>query len=263
MLYPFWYVFMYSLSDPGRTVINNLFLVPSHFTLNAYKYVLSQPLIYSAYRNTLFITLAGTAVNLLVTSFMAYALSMDRVTGKKIVLKLLIFSMLFSGGLIPTYLVVRQFGLIDSLWSLIIPNALSVYYTLIMIRFFRSIPASLLESAKIDGCNDIYILFRIVLPLSTAAITAIGLFYAVGHWNEYLTAILYINKAQKNPLQVILYNMLTENIQARQAGMTDDALTPQSLKMSAVIVALAPIMMVYPFLQKHFMKGVLLGSVKG
>ena len=140
---------------------------------------------------------------------------------------------------------------------------MNVFYMMIMMRFFKSIPASLIESAKIDGCNDVFILIRIVIPVSTAVFAAIGLFCAVGYWNEYLSGVIYINHKEKSPLQVILYGMLKENIEASQLGYERRAITPDSVKMGTVVVALLPILMVYPFIQKHFMKGVMLGAVKG
>ena len=173
------------------------------------------------------------------------------------------FTMLFSGGMIPTYMVVRRLGLVDTLWALILPNAFSVYYMLIMIRFFKSIPSSLIESAKIDGCNEIYILFKIIIPVSTAVFAAIGLFSAVGYWNEYLSGVIYINHIEKSPIQVVLYGMLKQNLMASQLGHENKQMTPETVKMCTVIVALLPILMVYPFIQKHFMKGVMLGAVKG
>lgn len=264
MLYPIWYVIMYSFSDPNYTELNNLYLIPSHFTLSTYEYVIKQPLIFLSYKNTIFVTVVGTLINLLLTSLTAYPLSRSKLTGKRFFFNLLLFTMLFSGGMIPTYLVVKGTGLIDTLWALIIPQSFSVYYVVVMVRFFKGIPDSLIESAKIDGCNDFFILFRIILPLSTACLAAIGLFYAVWHWNEYFAGVIYINTPEKKTLQVILNAMLNQNVLGSNIGLKKGQLvTPMSMKMASVMVALVPILLVYPFLQKYFTKGVMIGSIKG
>lgn len=262
-LYPMWYVLMYSLSDPHMRRLNSIFLVPAGFTLETYKYVLSQQMILTGYKNTMFIVIMGTALSLLVVSLAAYPLSREKLLGKNIIFSIFMFTMLFDGGMIPTYLVVQKLGLVDNLWALILPGIMSVYYMLIMIRFFRSIPVSLIESAKIDGCNDIFILFRIIIPMSTAVFAAIGLFCAVGSWNEYLSSVIYINSQEKRPIQLVLYGLLKQNLAASQFGFESPVLTPETIKMATVIVALLPIIVVYPFIQKHFMKGVMLGAVKG
>jgi putative aldouronate transport system permease protein len=263
MLYPMWYVIMYSLSDPTSNHLNNLYLLPDKFTLDSYKYVLTESLIFTGLKNSIIITVSGTAISLIVISFAAYTFSREKLIGKNIIFGLFLFTMLFGGGLVPTYLVVKQLGMVDTLWALILPNTMNVYFMLIMIRFFRSIPSSLIESAKIDGGNEIYILFRIVLPMSTAALAAVGLFSAVGYWNDYLSGVIYINHSEHNPLQVILYSLLSQSLRASELGYENFRMTPDSIKMSTVVVALAPILIVYPFIQKHFSKGVMLGAVKG
>jgi putative aldouronate transport system permease protein len=262
MLYPMWYVVMYSLSNPNKIVLSSLYLWPADLSLETYRYVLSQQTIYSGLLNSLFITVVGTAVNLIVISFTAYPLSRDNLFGRKTIFVYFAFTMLFGGGLVPTYLVVRQLGLIDSLWSLIIPSALSVYYLLIMMKFFRGIPASLFDSAKLDGASEFYLVFKIVLPLSGAALAAIGLFCAVGHWNGYFDALIFLNSMEKYPLALILYGMLKRTVNPAATGMKV-IVTPVNVKMTSVVIALIPILLVYPFLQKYFMSGVMLGSVKG
>lgn len=263
-LYPVWYVIMYSFSDPNYTELNSLYLLPSHFTLSTYEYVIKQPAIFAGYKNTIFITVVGTAINLLLTLATAYPFSRRKMIGKNIFFNLLLFTMLFGGGMIPSYLVVKATGLMDTLWALIIPGAFSPYYVIIMVKFIKGIPESLIESAKMDGCNDIFILFRIIMPLSTACLAAIGLFYAVGHWNEYFSGVIYINDPDKKPLQVILNAMLNQNVLGSNVGIKRGQLvTPMSMKMASVMVVLAPILVVYPFLQKYFSKGVLIGSIKG
>jgi len=199
-----------------------------------------------------------------VTSGLAYAVSRKRLRFRRFIMFMLMFSILFQPGLIPSYLVVRNLGMIDSIWSLILPVMTSGWYVLLMKGFFDSIPDSLEEAARIDGANEIGIWFRIILPLSLPSLVAFGLFYAVGYWNTYFNALMYINDFQKWPLQVVLQNMLvdpasaTGNIDFR----SDKQMPTETLKMAAVVIATVPIMLVYPFLQKHFAKGAMVGSVK-
>lgn len=263
MIYPLWYVIMYSFSDPNVVVLNGLYLTPSKFSLSTYKFILGQHTIFTGIMNSIFITVIGTALSLFLLSFSAYPLSRDKFVGRKFVFAYFIFTMLFNGGMVPTYLVVRQFGMVNSLWSLIIPNSLSIYYMLIMIKFFKTIPLSVFESAKLDGAKEFYIVFKIVLPLSKAALAAIGLFCAVGQWNQYFSGLIYLNDMEKYPLQVILYGMLTRTMSTAATGNKGLSVTPMNIKMGAVVVTLLPILLVYPFVQKYFMTGVMLGSVKG
>jgi len=263
MLYPIWYVLMYSLSDPAKESLNNYYLIPDGFTLQTYLYVLKLPHIIIGYKNTIFVTVAGTAISLFLTVITAYPFSKKDLIGKKYFFGMMLVTMLFYGGVIPTYMVVRSLGLTDTLWALIIPNALSVFNILVMVKFFKGIPESLIESAKIDGYNDISILIKIVLPLSTAVLASIGLFYAVGRWNEYLSCALYITSREKKVLQVILRGMLTEDSLGAQTGQLGLTTTPHVLRMAAIIITLVPILCVYPVIQKHFMKGLLIGAVKG
>lgn len=264
MIYPFWYILMFSLSGSEKALINNYYFVPNEFSLKTYQFIFKQHSIFTGYQNSIFVTVVGTLINLLLTIITAYPLALaKKLPGKKIIFNMVLFTMIFSGGLIPSYLVVKSLKMVDTLWALIIPSAISVYYLLIMIKFFKGIPESLIESAKIDGYNDISILLKIVIPLSPAVIAALGLFYAVWHWNEFLAGIIYINDQEKQVLQVVLRSMLTEEGLGRSTGMTESLTTPQNLRMTAIIVTAAPILVVYPFLQKHFMKGIMLGSVKG
>jgi len=263
MLYPLWYVIMYSFSDPNIVSLGNMYLRPTKFTLATYEYMLRQRTIYSGIKNSIFVTVVGTLINLTALYLTAYPLSRDNFTGRKYILAYFIFTMLFNGGMVPTYLVVRGANLVNSLWALVIPNALSVYYMLILIKFFKTIPESLFESAKLDGASELYIVFKIVLPLSLASLASIGLFCAVGHWNSYLSAMLYLNKVEKFPLQYILYGMLSRSINPGDSGFKDLRVTPMNIKMAAVVISLVPILLVYPFIQKYFMSGVMLGSVKG
>jgi putative aldouronate transport system permease protein len=263
MLYPLWYVLMYSLSEPQRYSVNSYYLIPNGFNIAVYKHIIVQPLIIKGFKNSVFVTVVGTSVSLLMTSTTAYPLSRAVLFGKKFFFNMILFTMLFSGGLIPTYLVVRSLGLLDSLWALILPSSINVFNMLVMMKFFKNIPDSLIESAKIDGYNDIYILYKIVLPLSKAVFASIGLFSAVGLWNTYLPCLIYIIDTDKRVLQVILRGMLQEESLAAQTGALDQIVTPQNMKMAVIIVTMLPILCVYPFLQKHFTKGVLIGSIKG
>lgn len=262
MLYPFWYVLMFSLSDPAVSAINSYYILPRGFTLATYRYMLQNELIYMGYKNTIFVTFTGTLFALLFTLITAYPLSIGKLKGKGIILKIIFFTMLFEGGLIPKYLVVRSLGLIDSLWVLVILGSINVFNMLIMMKFLKGIPISLIESAKIDGYNDIAILFKIVVPLSGAMLSSIGLFYAVASWNSFLGAIIYISDRNKMVLQVVLRTLFMTDSLAEEAGVSTRISTPEHFRMATIIITLLPVLMIYPFIQKYFMKGVQLGSVK-
>ena len=216
---------------------------------------------------SIYITLLGTCISLIFTSLTAYALAHKPLLGRHVVLFMVLFTMLFNGGMIPTYFVVKSLGLLNTLWALMIPNAISAFYLLVLKSFFQRIPEELRESARIDGSHELGVLFRIVIPLSLPAMAAFGLFYAVGIWNQYFAAILYINDNTKWPVQVILRQILRvasggtgEGQEIVREGHVNVA---NALKMAVIVIATVPILLVYPFLQKHFAKGVLLGSVKG
>jgi putative aldouronate transport system permease protein len=205
-------------------------------------------------------------INLVLTSLMAYALAHAHLAGRRIILLMVVFTMLFSGGMIPTYFVVKETGLIDTLWALMIPNAISAFYLIILKNFFQNIPEELKESARMDGCHEVGILFRIVIPLSLPAMAAFGLFYSVGIWNQYFSAVLYINEPTKWPVQVLLRQVviLSQGAIGDSGEIADDAVVfSQGIKMAVIVISTIPILLVYPFLQKHFAKGVLLGSIKG
>ncbi|WP_159883753.1 carbohydrate ABC transporter permease [Paenibacillus puerhi] len=242
-------------------------IIPTVFSLDAYRYIFSTNTIFRAMAVSIGVTGIGTLVSMVLTSLMAYGLSKREVVGRSQVMFLVMFTMLFSGGMIPTFLVVKAMGLIDSYWSLIIPGAINAFNLIIMRNFFSNLPDGLEESAKIDGCSDWGILLRIVIPLSMAAIATISLFYAVTYWNTYMQAVLYLNDSTKWPIQVILRQIviLASGISADTSGFDDSFITPpeQTVKMAVIVVATLPILLVYPFLQKHFAKGALLGSVKG
>jgi putative aldouronate transport system permease protein len=246
--------------------LSGYYLVPKGFTLNTYAYVLQQSFVRIGFRNSIFVTVVGTIISLFLTAITAYPLSREKLLGRKIVFGFMLFTMLFRGGIIPTYIVVRGVGMIDSLWALIIPQAISVFYMLIMIKFFKQIPQSLIDAARIDGYNDAQILFKIVIPVSTAVLATVALFYAVRRWNEYLPGVIYINSREKRVLQVVLRGMLQEAMgrdSLATLGEAGETLTPQTMRMASIIVTLLPILFVYPYLQKYFIKGVMLGAVKG
>ncbi|KRF06808.1 ABC transporter permease [Paenibacillus sp. Soil766] len=266
MVFPFIYIIALSFSDEKTIAEGGLILFPKGWSLEAYRYIFSTDTLMRGLYNSILITIGGTIVNLAMTSLMAYPLSKTHLLGRKSILMLVIFTILFSGGLIPTFLVVKWTGLLDSLWSVIIPTSISAFYLIILKNFFQQIPEGLEESAKIDGANDMVILLRIVLPLSLPAMATFALFYAVSHWNMYFQAIMYINDSSKWPIQVLLRQIviLSQSSVGESSSISDETvLPPQSIKMAVIVFATVPIMLVYPFLQKHFAKGVLLGSVKG
>ncbi|MCT4542147.1 MAG: carbohydrate ABC transporter permease [Vallitalea sp.] len=261
MFYPFWYVLMYSLSDPTKVTLNNLYLIPNGFTLNTYAVAFKKSIIYTGFLNSIIVTLVATLLSMFLSVITAYPLSREHLKGKKFFFWMIMVTMLFNGGLIPTYLTVKSYGLIDTLGSLIFPKAIIVYNLLIVMKFFKNVPESLIESARIDGCSEIGILFKIVLPLSKSVLATVGLFYAVTNWNAFLPGMMYLNDRTKWTLQVVLRDMLDQTTSAID---TDDIFTsPENFKMATVMISVVPILCVYPFLQKYFTKGVMLGSVKG
>lgn len=266
MLYPMWYVFMYGLSDPHAVLGKGAILWPQEPTLAAVAFVLRTPEIMRSYLNTAFVVIAGTLLSLVATSLFAYPLS-TRIPGVRVISLLTYFTILFGGGIIPTYVMVRETGLINSLWALIVPQLVWPFYVFIMIKFFKNIPDSLPESARIDGANDLVILLRIVLPLSLPALASVGLFYAVRYWNEFFTAIIYLPNKDKWTLQVILRSLLITQLEDQfdmpSGDQTAGSVTADTVKMATVIVGTLPVMLIYPFLQKHFAKGVMIGAVKG
>ncbi|PWH07917.1 ABC transporter permease [Brachybacterium endophyticum] len=238
-------------------------LFPTHPTLEAYRTIFKSPLVFQSIGVSVFVTVVGTLLALFVTITMAYALSRPVLFGKPMLMAIIV-TLFFSPGLIPMYLMVKELHLLNTLWSLILPGLFAGFNFIVMRSFFMGIPKELMEAAKIDGASDFTILLRIVLPLSKAVIAVIGLFYAVGFWNSFFNALLYINDQSLWPIQMILRSYVIQG-----TSMTADTLgvqqapPPQSIKMAVVVVALAPIVLVYPFLQKYFSKGVITGAIKG
>lgn len=265
--FPLYYVFIVSFTAPSEYIRGGVILFPKQWSLDSYKYLMSTGAFLRAIGNSTFLTVVGTALSLLVTSGLAYAISRRRLMGRRVMMLLILLTTLFNPGIIPPYVLVRDLHLINSIWSLILPVLSSGWYVLLMKGFFDSIPTSLEEAARIDGCNDISVWFRVILPLSLPSMAAFGLFYAVAYWNTFFTALLYINDFTKQPLQVLLQNMLIDASTASGGAaamemMSEQRIPPETLKMAAVVIATVPILLVYPLLQKHFAKGAMVGSVK-
>ncbi|PGT20544.1 ABC transporter permease [Bacillus cereus] len=266
MLFPFYYMFVVSFATYEEFVKTDLLLFPKTWVLDAYEYILGSKEFIRSLGVTIYITVVGTFVSLILTAMMAYALSRD-ILGQKFYVFLVLFTFVFGAGMIPTYMIVQATGLMDSLWSLIIPGAISSFNLIVMRQFFMGLPMDLTEAAIIDGANDLQIFTKIILPLSKPALAAFGLFYAVGIWNSYFTALLYLSDPAKWTVQVVLRQLVILNqgnlldAGGMQAGM-DNPPPAETVGMAAILIATIPILIVYPFLQKHFAKGVMLGSVK-
>ncbi|NGP59556.1 carbohydrate ABC transporter permease [Paenibacillus thiaminolyticus] len=265
-LYPFIYVLFASLSEPAWVVQQRgLIWHPSGLNLKAYRLVFDNPMIASGYLNTLFIVSAGTCLNVFMTALGAYGLSRQNVMWKNPIMFFIVFTMFFSGGLIPSYLLVTGLGMLDSLWALIIPGAVSAFNLIIMRTAFQSIPHSLEESAKLDGANDFTVMIRIILPLSMPVIAVMILFYGVGHWNSWFGAMIYLRDRELYPLQLVLREILITNStdsMLTSAGTADKMPIGETIKYATIIVATVPILLLYPFLQKYFVKGVMIGAIK-
>lgn len=260
---PLLYVFSLSLTPLSDVLKSGGFIiVPNHITFSAYKQLFSDSSIMGSLKITIIITVLGTLVNMILTILLAYPLSRKYLPGRSFFLIYIIFTMLFSGGMIPTYLVVKSLGLLSTIWAMILPSAVWTFNTLVMKSFFESVPAEMFESAKIDGAGELRILSQILLPLSLPVIFTVLLFYMVGHWNEFMQAILYVSKQDLYPLQVVVRQLLTlaASVSSENADIT---IPTQTFQSAAVIFACIPIIIVYPFIQKYFTKGVMLGAIKG
>ena len=266
---PFIYIIGASFATEYEIATRPMFFIPRDVTVNAYKYIFSSSKILRGFGNSIFITACGTAINLFFTVTMAYALSKSRLRGRNFFLNMVIFSMFFSGGMIPGYIVVANIlNMKNTYWSVLLPGAISAYNMMIVKNFFQGIPQELEESASIDGCTDIGVLWKIVLPLSLPVLATFGLFYAVGHWNAYFSAMIYMTGAkEKWPLQVLLRELIimSNGTAGDMTNMDPEFVQPpeQSIKMAVIVVSTVPIMCVYPFLQKYFVKGVMVGALKG
>lgn len=264
---PFLYVVAGSFATQAELLERGFILFPTKFSLSAYEFIFSTSTLVRSLLVTIFITVVGTLINLIFTCLMAYPMARRDLDFRKPIQLMVIFTMLFGGGMIPTFLVVKNLHMIDTYWALLLPGAISAFNLIIIRSFFQQLPDGLEESAKIDGASDPGILVRIVLPLSMPVLATFSLFYAVGHWNTFFSAVLYINDSTKWPIQVLLRQIVILS-QGGSLGDTtafeQDFVPPdQAVKMAVIVISTIPILIVYPFLQKHFAKGVLLGSVKG
>lgn len=269
MIFPFYYICVISFTSFEEYARSELILWPKEWVLDAYTYIFHSKEFIHSIGVTIYITVVGSLINLLLTATMAYAITRN-IWGQKVFLFMVLFTFVFHAGMIPTYLMVRATGMIDTYWALIIPGAINAFNLIVIRQFFLSIPEELYEAAVIDGANDLHIFTRIVIPLSKPAFAAFGLFYAVVNWNTYFSAILYLNDSTKWTVQVILRQIVIMNdasnslvSAARDAARSGTMPPGESIGMAAILLATVPILLVYPFLQKHFAKGVMLGSVKG
>jgi putative aldouronate transport system permease protein len=261
-VFPLLYVFSVSLTPIEEVLKNGGFVViPKSINLEAYSRIIEQRLLPRAMGVTVYITVLGTAINMFLSVLMAYPLSKDDLPGRKVLMNFVIFTMLFGGGTIPTYLMVKNLGLMNTYWAMILPGAIGTYNMIVIKSFFENLPNDLFESARIDGASEFRVLWQIAIPLSRAVMMTVGLFYAVGHWSTYFPAIMYISDEKMHTLQVVLRKLLNNN---PELNMNVDTVVPtQTMQMASVIFSTVPIILVYPFIQKYFTKGVMLGAIKG
>lgn len=263
-LYPFIHMLAVSFSKGIYVMQNKITVIPKGFTFLVYKYVFADNRIYTAYANTILLVLIGTAVSLAVTATAAYSMSRKEMVFRRFFILLLVIPMFFEGGIIPMFLTVKDYGLYNSMWAIILPYTVNIWNLFIMRSFYAGIPEELHEAGRIDGMKDIGIFFRIIMPLSKPVLAAIGLFYAVAYWNTYFAPLIYLSSPKKYPLQLVLRQILLsgENFN-NDIAAAGSLVADQSLKYATIIVATLPILMIYPFMQKYFMKGIMIGSVKG
>jgi len=264
-LYPMYYIFIVSISSSQYVSSNAVNFIPKGITWEAYKMVFKNQDIWNSYLNTIIYTLVGTVINVMVTAFCAFPLSRRDFYGRSFFTVFVIITMFISGGMIPLYLVINQLHLINTIWAIVLPPAISTYNMIIMRTFFENVPISLQESAYIDGANDLHIFFKIILPLSAPIIATMTLFYSVSHWNSFFPALLYLNQKSKYPVQLLLRDIV---VNGEFSGQGEDVTNSMNImavnfKYSTIIIAVVPILAAYPFLQKYFTKGVMIGAVKG
>lgn len=264
---PFFYVIAGSFASEVEHARRAFFLIPREINFDAYRYIFSSTTLSRSIMVSVLITVVGVIINLFFTLTMAYPLSKKHLIGRNWILNAVIFFMVFSGGMIPNYLVVKSLGLVNKYWALWLPAAITPFNLLVIKNFFQGIPEELEESARIDGCTDLQVLLRIVLPLSKPVIATFALFYAVGHWNQFFNALIYLNDYRKWPLQVLLRSIviLSSGMLGDYSQLDPEFVEPPevAVKMAVIVVGTVPILVVYPFLQKYFVKGVMIGSLKG
>lgn len=266
-VFPFIYVFSVSFTDPEAYIPLQFYLFPEKWSLSAYQYILSTNSFVNALKSTVFVTVIGTVLSVIVSFTFAYVLTKKVVPGRKLMLSGVIFTLVFNAGILPNYLLIKELGLLNSHWSLILSGLTNAWSLIVIKSFLESLPSELEDAAHIDGCSDIAVFWRIVIPLSMPAIAAFTLFFAVAYWNTYFNALIYLTDAKKWTLQVLIKSLVIDsdsNGVGVAGGGSDDRVIPQeTIRMASIVLAMVPILIVYPFLQKHFAKGVMLGSVKG
>lgn len=264
IIYPFYNVLLISVVSQKEYMQTPFMIFPKQFTFEAYQFIFQNPRFYHGYMNTLMILIMGVPYNMIITTCTAYALSRNDFPGKKLITSMVVFTMYFSGGLIPLYLLVKEMGLMNNLMAIILVSGANTFYMLLIRSYFQSISPAVEESAKIDGANDIVILIRIMLPLALPIMATIILFFSVDRWNEWFNAMLFVRDGDKWPLQLVLRSMIsTVTVDMSGAGiMIDRNIFSDGVKMAAIFITMAPIMILYPFLQKYFMKGIMIGSEK-
>lgn len=267
-LYPVWYTVVLSFNESSDTMLGGIYWWPRKFSFESYKAVFMDHSILQAFNVTIWKTLIGTLTNVLFTAMVAYAFSKKFIMGRKVYLMLGTITMFFGGGLIPYFILIKNIGLYDKFLVYIIPAMFNFYNLLIFMSFFRELPAALEESARIDGANDFRIFAQIVIPLSMPVLATIALFTGVGQWNDYFTGVMYINNPDLQPIQTFLYRIIasasaSKSVVSMPVGISGGQVNSQSVKLATMVVTTAPIICVYPFLQKYFVKGVMVGSVKG
>lgn len=263
MLYPLLNTVAVSLSGDYEIMTNQVTIFPKNLTFKSYEYFADNKEIARAYANSILYTAVGVLWNVSMTVLMAYPLSRDKLIGRKTIIKFIVFTMFFSGGTIPTYLVVKETGLLDSMWALIIPQSIWTMELLIVISFFRGLPAGLFEAAEIDGASEFQMFRKIALPLSKASIASISLFYFMGHWNSYYLPMIYLDDPNKFPLQLILRSMLMQATDTTRMALGEASVVPTGIKSAVIVITMIPVLLVYPFVQKYFVKGVTIGAIKG
>ncbi|MGO4694843.1 carbohydrate ABC transporter permease [Paenibacillus sp. 2TAB26] len=268
VLYPLLFIVSASFSDPSKVLNGEVWLLPKGVTLEAYKSILHNDKIWTGYRNTIVYTVVGTLINIIMTILAAYPLSRPDLPGRGKIMVLITLTMFFGGGLIPTYMLVKELGMVNTMWALIVPGAIATYNLIVMRTYFQSsIPWELQEAAHMDGCSNWRLLFSIILPLSKPILAVMVLFYAVGHWNSYFAALIYIRDEALHPLQLVLREILmisqSAGIEGGSVGLEDQILLAESIKFAVIIVSTLPVLIMYPFVQRHFVKGVMIGSLKG
>jgi putative aldouronate transport system permease protein len=267
ILYPLVFVVSASFSDPMKVMDGEMWLWPKNFTLDAYKGILQDGTIWQGYRNSIMYTIVGTLINLTLSTLAAYPLSRKDMPVRNGFMFIITLTMFFSGGMIPTFLIVKSLGMVNTVWALWIPNAIATYNLIVMRTYFQTnIPWEVQEAAFIDGCSDVRLLTNIILPLSRPIMAVMVLFYAVNHWNSYFNALIYLQDSKLYPLQLVMREILLVS----QSSLTDESgsmdqqmLLAEGIKYALIIAASVPVLLLYPFVQRHFVKGVMVGSIKG